>query len=42
MIVHNDQVFPNASWPTFCFEAIDIWHRLLPTSDLIPINPKKL
>jgi hypothetical protein len=31
MMAHNDQVFLGASGPTFCFEAIEIWHDSLLT-----------
>ena len=41
-MAHNDQVFSNASGSTFCFEAIDIGHRLLPPSYKIPTNPNKI
>ena len=41
MMAHNDQVFSNASGSTFCFEAIDIRHCLLPPSYKIPTNPNK-
>jgi hypothetical protein len=41
VIIYNDQVFLNASEPTFCFEAIDIWYRSLQASYLIPANPNK-
>ena len=41
MMAHNDQVFSNASGSTFCFEEIDIKHRLLLPSYKIPTDPNK-
>ena len=40
-LAHNDQVFSNASGSIFCFEAIDIRHRLLPPAYKIPTDPNK-
>ena len=41
-MAHNDQVFSNVSGSTFCFEAIDIRHCLLPPSYKIPIDLNKI